>query len=116
MQRTIARLLLLFALAGNLIPLALAATVSPLHACCLRKAHHCHNLPSSDTSPAVSSTDCCSHGCCGVITTSRWAYPQLHIRSVRGTLVASFLIESAVVTPSSQLPNLQSSRAPPALA
>ena len=40
MHRLTARLLLLFALVGNLVPLALAAGAAPPHACCLRKGVH----------------------------------------------------------------------------
>ena len=49
MRRLAARLLLLFALAGNLVPLGLAMT-APAHACCVRKAahsHHCHEAGST---------------------------------------------------------------------
>ena len=45
MQRLTARLLLLFALAGNFLPVALAATTAPPRACCLRMAHKCHKRP-----------------------------------------------------------------------
>ena len=37
MHRLTARLLLFFALVGSLVPVALAASAAPTHACCLRK-------------------------------------------------------------------------------
>jgi len=79
MHRLTARFLLLFALAGNLAPVALAASRSaqPQHACCVRKGiHHCHDSATADSAaPAIHSTDCCAnHDCCRVSTVARWAY------------------------------------------
>src|SRR5579863_3445615 len=78
MHRLTARLLLLFALAGTFVPLALAATAAPAHACCRRKAAHpCHDSAGAESEQlAIRGTGCCSHDCCRAVTTSQWASPQ----------------------------------------
>jgi hypothetical protein len=78
MHRLTARLLLLFALAGSLVPLATAVTAAPSHACCVRKAaHHCHEPAVTDSSRLViRDTGCCSHDCCRAVTISKWARAQ----------------------------------------
>src|SRR3981081_4178034 len=65
MHRLTAKLLLLLALAANFIPLALAATGSPPHACCIRKAaNHCHESAASEQNePSIRASGCCGHDC-----------------------------------------------------
>jgi len=78
MHRTVTRFLLLFAMVGNLAPVALAISTPTLHACCLRKAdHHCHGYQASDTGQLViHGSSCCGHECCRAVTTAQWAHPQ----------------------------------------
>src|SRR5271154_6974200 len=90
MQRLTARFLLLFALIGTFVPLALAVTAVPPHSCCLRKAvHQCHQ-PATATANESDQRDqrsihgagCCSRDCGRAVTTSQWAYPQPSSASV----------------------------------
>src|ERR1700691_3054325 len=83
MNRLIARLLLLFALLGNLVPIALAANPAPPHACCLRKGvHHCQDSSGSESSqPVVRDSSCCRGNCGHAVTTAQWAHPQPRLAS-----------------------------------
>jgi hypothetical protein len=78
MHRVVTKFLLLFALVGNLAPVALANSTPTLHACCLRKAvHHCHGSRASDSGQLViHGISCCNHECCRAVTTAQWAHPQ----------------------------------------
>jgi hypothetical protein len=120
MQRLTARFLLLFAIAGNFVPLALAAATSPTHACCIRKAvHKCHEAAlagsaQSSSQPLVHAAGSCNHDCCRGATTAQWASPQFPgsgavAHEANGTVAATQLS-----TPSTEAFLLQSSRAPPA--
>jgi hypothetical protein len=115
MQRTIARLLLLFAFAGNLIPLALAATATPPHACCIRKTHHCHNSAASSSQPELLSRDCCRQSCGQVVITAPWAHPQTHAASTKDQIVTSRLTPLDQPAFSSESLIQQATRAPPLL-
>lgn len=116
MQRLTARLLLLFALAGNFIPLALAATSAPPHACCVRKAHHCHDSALAESNQiAVRAIGCCSHDCCRAVTTSQWANPQPSATPVFALNAEARPAESQPDAPAAQLSASQSTRAPPAV-
>jgi len=115
MHRLTARLLLLFALAGNLAPLALAVTAAPLPACCLRKTHQCHGslLADSDRS-ALHNPGCCSHDCCRAVTTSQWAYAQPWMTAIFARQVEIQVAEARASSPAADLSSSQSTRAPPA--
>jgi hypothetical protein len=77
MQRLTARFLLLFALVGTFLPMALDATSAPMHACCRRTgAHHCTDSSGTSDEPTVRDTSCCNHNCAGAVTTARWAHAQ----------------------------------------
>ncbi|HUO24787.1 MAG TPA: hypothetical protein VMU61_03915 [Candidatus Aquilonibacter sp.] len=116
MQRTIARLLLLFAVAGNLIPLALAATAVPPHACCIRANHHCHNSALSDSrQPEFRSTCCCRQGCGHVVVTAQWAHPQTPAAPVGAPAVNSRLTPGQSPALFAEVLTRQSTRAPPSL-
>jgi hypothetical protein len=120
MQRLTARFLLLFALVGTFVPLALAATATaaPLHSCCLRKsAHQCQRVRNAAGNEAdqrsIHGAGCCNHDCCRALTTSHSADPQPSLASlfaphVEGSVAA--LYSSALAT---ELLASQSSRAPP---
>lgn len=113
MQRLIARLLLLFALAGTFVPVALAMTAPPLHACCIRKAHHCHESASADSAQLTGAKSCCTHDGGRAVTTSQWANPQPGIAAVFAGIVAPHVLESHSRIPFMQLSASQSPRAPP---
>src|SRR5271157_5809535 len=115
MQRLTARLLLLFALAGNLGPLALAATAAPLHACCLRKTHQCRGSLLADSDRlALHNPGCCNHDCCRAVTTSQWAHPQPRTTAISARRVELQIAEARTSCPAADLSSSQSTRAPPA--
>jgi len=115
MQRLTARFLLFFALVGTLVPLASAATPAPLHACCIRKAHHCHDSePSDSTKLAIRATSCCNHDCCRALTTPQWAHPQPLVTAFSAHYVDANVAESYRPAPSAEVAASQSTRAPPA--
>jgi hypothetical protein len=114
MQRLTARFLLLFALVGTFIPLAQASTPAPPHACCIRKAHHCHEAASPEsTQLVITATACCGHDCCRAATTSQWANPQPGITAFSVHNVDDRLADSPSRIPATQLSQSQSTRAPP---
>src|SRR4030088_849447 len=78
MHRLTAKLLLLFALLGNITPLTLAAVSAPLHACCARKtAKHCHESAASELNQlSIRARGCWAHDCGRAATTTKWAHPQ----------------------------------------
>jgi len=115
MQRLTARLLLLFALAGNLVPLALAITAAPPHACCVRKAaHHCHEPADGDSSQLViRDIGCCNHDCCRAVTTAQWAHPQPKLTAFFLHPIDIHLAVSQSDSPAAASAEFQPSRAPP---
>lgn len=116
MRRTTAQLLLLFALIGTFLPLALAATTDPPHACCLRKGtHQCHgSTPTTSDRPALRDAGCCNHDCCRAVTTAQWPNSQIGSSATFAHEIAGSVAESPSITPLAQLSTPQSTRAPPA--
>jgi|SRR5271154_7002033 len=118
MQRLTARLLLLFALTGNIVPLALAVTAAPPHTCCVRKAAHqqrCHEPADGDSSQlVVRDTGCCDHDCCRAVTTAQWAHPQRPMNLLGMQNVGSRLDRPLPLSLSLEVIDLRSSRSPPA--
>ena len=118
MHRLMARLLLLFALAGNLVPVALAITASPAssHACCIRKAHKCHTLavPESEQH-TLHALSCCDHEGCRAVATSQWASPQALAAAGFTPAVDRNVISIGALAPVTTVLSSQSTRAPPAL-
>ncbi|HSY92280.1 MAG TPA: hypothetical protein VK812_12960 [Candidatus Binatus sp.] len=118
MQRLTARLLLLYALIGTFVPLALAVTAPPPHSCCLRKsAHQCHQ-PASATADesdqrSIHGAGCCAHDCCRAVTTSQSADPQSSLAPVFAPNVESCVAAPDSRNPTSNLFASQSARAPP---
>src|SRR5215813_9139629 len=84
MQRITARLLLLIALLGTVVPIAMQAKATPQHACCLRKGpHQCHESPAAHSDEAVMrDAGCCDHNCCRAVTSSHWAHPQPSLNAI----------------------------------
>jgi hypothetical protein len=114
MQRLTARFLLVFALVGTFVPLALAVTAAPPHACCLRKSvHQCHG--SDPDERAIRSNSCCKQNYSRAVTTSQWAHPQSSLTSFSAQTIESRQAESRVEAPANELLSSQSTRAPPQL-
>jgi hypothetical protein len=114
MHRLIARLLLLFALAGNLFPLAMATVPAATHACCIRKAHQCHDsLSSGAAQPAVRDANCCDHHCCHAATTAHWGHPASEAKHFRAAAIERFVKDAHSILPGARVANSHSSRAPP---
>jgi hypothetical protein len=111
MHRLIARFLLLVALAANLGPLASAIGAAPLHACCIRKAHQCHDSESEQL--IIRDASCCSHDCGRAITTSQWAQAQPLAAAAFAQDVNAYLSESTQVSPNTEALSFQSTRGPP---
>jgi hypothetical protein len=121
MQRFTARLLLLFALAGTFVPLALAATAAPAHACCVRNTHHCHSAGlHTDTSAQsdeliLHSAGCCNHDCCRGVTLTHSASPQSNIALAAAELASQLIQTQTSDAPGARFSSSQSTRAPPQL-
>jgi hypothetical protein len=114
MQRLTARFLLLFAIVGTFVPLAIAVATPPQHACCLRQAaHQCHGSGSETDQRSIRTTGCCNHDCCRAVTTSRSAHPQFSLGPPVAQAVDARIVESSVDTPSTDRFSTQSTRAPP---
>jgi hypothetical protein len=111
-----AKLLLFFAFAGNLAPLALAAVPAPTHTCCLRKkVHHCHASLAQETGQlAISDSSCCNHDCRGATISAQWAHPESQAASFLLEPIHAGIAGSDQNSPTSILAQFQSSRAPPA--
>jgi hypothetical protein len=112
MQRLTARLLLLFALAGTFVPVALAVTAAPPHACCLRKAvHQCHG--SDPDERVIRGNSCCSQSYNRAVTTSQCAHLRPSLAVIAAQNVEAQIAEARAETPSTTLFASQSTRAPP---
>jgi hypothetical protein len=114
MKRLTARFLLLFAIVGTFVPLAIAVTTPPAHACCLRKApHQCHGSGSEEDQRSIRTTDCCNHDCCRAVTTSRSAIPQSSLSPFVSQNIDARVVELPVNTRPTERFSTQSTRAPP---
>jgi len=109
MQRWTARLLLVLSLVGIIAPAALAMTVSPMHACCLRKGMHCHEAHER----SVQATGCCSQNCCRSLTVPPWtaAGPVSGIGHVESK--TAFVAKASPQSSSKIVEASYSGRAPP---
>jgi len=77
MRRLTARLLLLFALLGNFVPIALAVSPAATPKCCLRKGvHHCQSSLLAGEELSLSSNACGSHDCCRAARPAHWPHPE----------------------------------------
>lgn len=113
MHRLTARVLLLFVLVGNFVPLALASAGQKVHACCARKAHRCHGGAIADSSrTSIHDASCCNHDCCRAVTTAQWAHPQPRT-AVLCREVLSRVLEFRKNLPVRESFELQSTRGPP---
>jgi hypothetical protein len=114
MRRLTARLLLLFALVGNLIPLAMAITATPPRACCRRMAHRCHESAASEAGQLVLRDPCyCNNHPRHAAITAQWAHPQTRTAQAGAPVLERLDLTSELVSASAQPASLHSSRAPP---
>jgi hypothetical protein len=111
MHRLIARFLLLVSLAANLGPLATAIVAAPLHACCVRKAHQCHDSETEQL--VIRDASCCSHDCGRAITTSQWAQAQPLAAAFCAPKIETHFCKSIKSSPNTEAPSFQSTRGPP---
>jgi hypothetical protein len=113
MHRLTARFLLLIALVGTFVPLALAATAAPEHACCLRNGvHQCHgSAPESDQRSIRDS--CRYHDGCRAVTSSQWAHAQPTTTAALLQDIKARVPESRIASPDAKRFSSQSTRAPP---
>jgi hypothetical protein len=117
MQRTIARLLLLFSVAGTVIPLAGAVSTAPLPLCCIRHKHACHAAVGSNSSPAEVHESCCSRQGCGhAVITARWAHPGMQAGSFLARALSRHIADQQLPPLSPEFLNFKPTRAPPPLA
>lgn len=116
MQRLTARFLLMFALIGTFVPLALTVTATPLHSCCLRKAaHQCHQPAGESDQRSIHGAGCCTHNFCRALTASYWADPQPPLTPLFPQDEQGRVAISHNQIPASELFASQSTRAPPQL-
>jgi hypothetical protein len=117
MHRLTARLLLLIALLGNFLPLALAASTAPAHQCCFRKGvHHCQGSSGQlGEGLSFNSGSCCNHDCCGAVTTAQWAQAQAEAAGELSQSIEIFLPVRQSFVPAFGAPKDLSARAPPHL-
>ncbi|HKI26642.1 MAG TPA: hypothetical protein VKA07_09975 [Candidatus Sulfotelmatobacter sp.] len=122
MHRLTARLLLLFALAGSILPLAQAVTASPVPECCRRMgAHHCQDASAASASASGSSQASfrapgCCHGDCGrAVTTAQWAHLQLIANDPFARNIDARIVASNPHAPDAIRAASPSTRAPPLL-
>jgi len=110
MRRLTARLLLIVLLVGVFVPVALAISAPPPHACCKRKP--LDNSASHDCEFQAAPT-CCQHDCYRPLTVSHWVHlgprSSAHVIDPSATL----LLELRPVHRTVNLDASHSVRAPP---
>jgi hypothetical protein len=116
MQRWTARFLLLIALLGTLLPVAMQASTAPSHACCRRTGpHHCTDSAQTHSEEAVlRDTGCCNHDCCRAVASSHYAHPAPSVAASRAEN-SSECTGPPAAFPISDAVSLLHSRAPPTL-
>jgi hypothetical protein len=116
-HRLTAKLLLLFALVGNLIPLAMAAAPAAPRACCRRMAHHCHEAAALKSGELVFRDPhcCCNGNCRRAATTAQWAHPKTRSSQACDAVVERLAGNIRSAFSGKQLASSYSSRAPPQL-
>jgi len=117
MHRLVARLLLLFALVGNLVPPALAMNAAPAHACCVRKAAHpCHSgAIAVSIDHTLSAGTCCTRDCCRAVTVAQSARAQRHADLFRAQSVEYHVDQIPQAFIHSTALRSRSGRAPPVI-
>src|SRR5579862_7886261 len=114
MHRLTARLLLMFSLAGVLVPAALAFSVNPPHACCRRKTPHCHNSAMPTDQPAVYAAGCDQHSCCRGLVVAQVAQPKPQVTARSLPEIHCLGVSSQFVANATSVHASHSVRGPPA--
>ena len=109
MRRLTARLLLIVLLVGVFVPVALAISAPPPHACCMRKPLLNH----ASQDPEFEATDCSRHDCCRPLAVSHWARPRPRVSVGIEHPSATLLLELRPVHRTANLDAFHSVRAPP---
>ena len=109
MYRLTARVLLVLLLASTLVPVALAISAPPPHACCIRKPMHEHGSGSRD----IHAVDGQRHNCCPPVTTAHWAEPASGIHSSVHPLLACLSPDLQPLRLAKQANALRPVRGPP---
>lgn len=110
MNRLTARLLLVLLLASTLVPVALAISASPPHACCMRKAMHDRGSGKRD----IEAVDGQRHNCCPPVTTAHWADLGSGIDASVHPLLACLSLDLQPIRLTNQAYALRPVRGPPA--
>lgn len=114
MQRLIARLMLLLAVAGTFLPVALQAAVSPVHACCRRSGdHRCHNAAPGSRQSSMRRPGCCERGGGRAVITAHWANPQAGAVAEFTPQLSLRGVQTSAEAPVAGLVDSRSARAPP---
>jgi hypothetical protein len=110
MHRATARLLLVLMLVGVFVPVALAISAAPPHACCLRKPMH--SRPSHDAQ-FQAPPGCCQRDCCRPLTVSHGV--RLTSKTGAQATPASTIVQSGreLVRFAASVNQAHSGRAPP---
>jgi hypothetical protein len=116
MRRLTAKFTLFFALVGNLLPVALAATSAPPRACCLRKGvRHCpDSLTPESEQLVIRDASCCNHDCGRAVTTTQWAHPQSRAAAFFLQTITASQAGTQLNSPANPSAEFRPSRAPPA--
>ena len=110
MHRATARLLLVLLLVGVFVPVALAISAAPPHACCVRKPMH--GRPSHDAE-FQAPMGCCQHDCCRPLTVSRGIRLTSKTRSQVTPASSILQSERQQIQFASPVNHAHSGRAPP---
>jgi hypothetical protein len=113
MQRRIALFQLLLALAGTLVPVALAATAASPHTCCIRATHHCHDSAMMSDQLALRDASCCNHDCRRAATTAQWPHSQSQQTTISAPQIDARVAEPHLRLAITELSASQSPRGPP---
>jgi len=110
MHRLTARVLLVLLLVGSFVPVALAISATPSHACCMRKPMH--GRPSHD-SEFHAPPGCCQHDGCRSLTVSQLAHlsPSAEVHRMAASTASQ--AELPEVRFSASINHAHSGRAPP---
>lgn len=113
-RRLSASLVLLLFAASVGAPWAAAVSAEPPHACCVRKAHHCHSMASAPADqPTVRAPRACQGDCCKSLTRTNVAErAAAEPAFARGTLTGR-VAPAAIRIVASSLHSQRQSRAPP---
>jgi len=115
MRRALTTFVLLYAVAAVFAPVAFAFTAPAPHACCIRAAHHCHEMASAENGLALRSLSCCGQDCGRAVTSAQWAHAQSSAVTAAYQTPARLQVPALSTRTNSEVARLTPSRAPPSL-